>query len=108
MTNKKRKYCNPMVKETFRKINDNGYVLILDGLMWKLEHKIVVENFIGRKLKKEEVIHHLDFNKKNNKIENLMLFHNQKEHASFHIKIKKFGITNPIAKQIEERWENFK
>lgn len=104
----KKKYNNPMVKEKFRKINDAGYVLVLDGIKWRLEHHVVVENFIGRPLEKNETIHHLDFCKENNHIENLMLFPNQKEHAAFHIKLKRFGETNPISKQILERWDNFK
>jgi hypothetical protein len=40
----------------------NGYVL---------EHRIVVENEIGRILNSNEVVHHRDGNKKNNKISNL-------------------------------------
>ena len=72
------------------------------------EHRLVAEKFIGRYLTKEEVIHHLDENKKNNKIENLMIFSNQTEHMKFHLKLKQFGITNPIKRQIENRWEEYK
>lgn len=72
------------------------------------EHLIVVEKFIKRKLKKAERVHHLDSNKKNNNIKNLMLFPNQKEHKSFENKIAQFGLTNPIKKQIANRWSEFK
>ena len=34
----------------------------------KLEHRLVVERFIGRELTKKERVHHLDEDKKNNKI----------------------------------------
>lgn len=70
------------------------------------EHRIVVEQFIGRYLSKEEIVHHLDKNGYNNKIENLMVFQSEKEHASFHIKVKKYGLTNPIKRQIENRWKD--
>ena len=69
------------------------------------EHLIVLEKFIGRRLKKAERVHHLDLNKKNNKISNLMLFKNDKEHISFHNKIRQFGMTNPIRRQIKNRWQ---
>lgn len=70
------------------------------------EHRLVVEKKIGRYLKKEEVVHHIDEDKSNNKIENLMLFSSQSKHVSFHSKIKQFGVTNPIKRQIKERWNN--
>jgi hypothetical protein len=98
-----------------RKINEQGYATIFvpnhpnankEGYV--LEHRFVVELKIGRFLKTEEVVHHIDENKLNNSIVNLMPFHSQKEHQSFHIKVKKYGFTNPIMKQINERWENFK
>ncbi|MCH8872064.1 HNH endonuclease [candidate division KSB1 bacterium] len=56
-------------------------------------------------MKKGECIHHIDFNKKNNKIENLMLFKSNSAHQKFHIKIRQFGITNPILRQIKNRWD---
>ncbi len=81
-----------------------GYTLV-KGL---LEHRIVVEEFIGRKLTKEEKVHHIDENKQNNNIDNLMLFSNDSEHIKFHNKVRQFGFTNPIKKQIKERWVTFK
>lgn len=35
-----------------------------------LEHRIVMENYLGRILDTNEVVHHIDGNKKNNSIEN--------------------------------------
>ncbi len=70
-----------------------------------LNHRKVVEDFISRKLKKGEVVHHIDENKKNNKIENLMIFTTHKKHMQFHNKVKQFGFTNPILRQIKNRWK---
>jgi len=68
------------------------------------DYRKLVEEFIGRKLKKEEVIHHLNSNRKDNRIENLMIFKSQAEHTSFHNKIRQFGMTNNIKRQIKNRW----
>lgn len=93
---------------------EQGYVLIYSPEHPKAvqnyvrEHRLVVEKFIGRYLNKEEVIHHIDENRQNNHISNLMLFKNQIEHSKFHTKIKQFGMTNPIRRQIAERWSNVK
>lgn len=46
------------------KANNEGYVY---------EHILVAEKKIGRKLKKSEVVHHLDFNRANNKPGNLLV-----------------------------------
>ena len=46
------------------KATKNHYVLM---------HRVVMENFLGRMLTDEEVVHHKDHNKKNNSIDNLEL-----------------------------------
>lgn len=74
---------------------------------YKFEHRIVVEKFIGRKFKKGEIVHHINLNKEDNRIENLMIFPNDREHIKFHTKIRQFGYTNPIKRQINNRWKEF-
>jgi len=69
-----------------------------------LEHRLVVEIFIGRLLTKEEKVHHISFNKQNNEIANLMLFPTNSAHMKFHTKIRQHGMTNPIRRQIVNRW----
>lgn len=52
-------------------------------------HRVVAEQMLGRKLKKSEVVHHIDGNKTNNDPSNLMVFLSQKEHARYHMQLKK-------------------
>jgi hypothetical protein len=107
MKRKEKKYNNPLVKTTFRRKKDNGYILVVDGMKWVLEHKKVMEAYIGRALKEGETIHHISGDKMDNRIENLMLFPNQKEHKAFENKIRQFGMTTPILKQISERFKEY-
>ena len=69
------------------------------------EHRVVVEAFIGRLLTKEEVVHHINEVKADNAISNLMLFPTQSAHMKFHTKIRQHGMTNPIRRQIQNRWK---
>jgi hypothetical protein len=47
------------------------------------QHRIVMEKIIGRKLRKGEIVHHIDENKKNNDPNNLQVM-TQSEHARLH------------------------
>ena len=49
----------------------------------RLEHRVVVEKHIGRKLKRNEHIHHINGDKKDNRIENLCIMSPQ-EHVDLH------------------------
>ena len=91
-----------------KKITDKGYIRVFYNGNWIYEHILVVEKFIGRELFEGEVIHHIDSNKQNNNINNLMLFPNQAAHAHFHRQIKQFGVTRPRLREIKERWKNVK
>jgi fido (protein-threonine AMPylation protein) len=53
---------------------------------WVPEHRYIMQEKLGRKLLKNEVVHHKDGNKTNNNINNLELFENNKEHKSAEIK----------------------
>jgi len=48
-----------------------------------LEHRLIMEKHIGRKLKRNEVVHHKDENKLNNNLDNLVLM-TKKEHDAYH------------------------
>ena len=60
-----------------------GYICESEDGKARLQHRLVVERFLGRKLKRTEVIHHVDGDKTNNSIENLQLM-NQSDHIRVH------------------------
>jgi len=49
-----------------------------------LQHRLVMERHLGRILASDEVVHHIDGDKTNNEIANLLLLSSQAEHARFH------------------------
>ena len=57
-----------------------------DGYVW--EHRLIVEGVIGRFLTPDEVVHHVDGDKKNNKPENLQVM-SSGEHLKLHSERKK-------------------
>ena len=71
----------------------NGYKRITtkDGRRME-EQRYVYEQFLNRILKKGETVHHIDFDKLNNIIDNLVLFNSQSEHRKCHMEsIEKCG-----------------
>lgn len=72
-----RGYYEIMEKE-HPKADSSGYVY---------EHRSVMEKRLGRRLLRSEVVHHIDFNKLNNNIDNLLLM-GRGEHGNYHVRMK--------------------
>ena len=45
-----------------------------------LEHILIMSNYLGRPLTKEEIVHHINFLKKDNILKNLYLYPNRSKH----------------------------
>lgn len=58
---------------------------------YKREHTHVMEQSLGRLIKKGEIVHHIDCNKLNNDLNNLWLS-NQKLHRAAHTSLEKLGL----------------
>lgn len=74
-----------------RKKTLGGYILVYapdhpyaQSHGYILEHRLVVETSLGRHLHPKEVVHHIDGDKTNNKLENLKLVSTHREHLDYH------------------------
>lgn len=84
-----------------RFIASTGYVYILSpnhptksakrGKKYVAEHNLVMEKNLERFLEKNERVHHLDGNKQNNQLSNLMLFPTNGKHIEFEQKVSSFA-----------------
>ncbi len=61
----------------------SGYIYIWDKGRQRhnYEHRLVMENYLGRKLYKGETIHHKNGNKSDNRLENLQLCTSMSDHV---------------------------
>ena len=74
-----------------------GYItLSINGKIIR-EHRYVMEQYLGRQLTNEEYVHHIDFVKTNNALENLFLFKNDGNsiHLMYHGYIKNNEYISP-------------
>lgn len=78
-----RKHAESKIKDGYRYIFKPDHPnKDIDGYV--PEHRLLMENKIGRYLRKEEVVHHINHNRLDNRIENLMLIGSNSEHIKLH------------------------
>lgn len=70
---------------TDKKYSD--YKWVWNGTRMKAEHRMIMENHLGRVLESWEHVHHINEDPKDNRIENLMIV-TAKEHGKIHKKLK--------------------
>ena len=88
------RYTEPELKRNSEKIKGvtehQGYKMVKKinhkyktGNGYVKKHRLVMEQSVGRYLSRDEIVHHIDGNKKNNNIDNLMIV-TMAEHRAIH------------------------
>lgn len=80
-------------KYPYKKLN-------LGGTTRRDEHRVVMEQIVGRPLKRTEVVHHKDGDRRNNDPANLEIL-DAADHGSLHAKGQNLGEDNHAAKLTE-------
>jgi len=100
------------IKDVFPQANSHSqdYLWIrFSGKSIAAEHKIVAEFNLGRKICSGEVVHHKDYNGKNNAISNLVVM-SRSDHTYLHSR-NMIGDKNPMRRAqtewSEEKWEQY-
>jgi hypothetical protein len=67
----------------------HGYIMVkVAEHKYKPLHRILIEKYIGRRLRHSEHVHHIDGDPLNNKLSNFFVFKNSGHHLNFECLIK--------------------
>ena len=89
--NKIRNKSKRQVKSKNNTVIYDGYEIVrVEGKAVRY-HRHLMEKKIGRKLNKEEIVHHIDCDKLNNNIDNLFLCESTSEHNKIHDNLEKLA-----------------
>lgn len=79
-------------------VRQDGYLMFsaMDGSRNKYVHRVIAERVLDRALLDREVVHHIDNDKQNNKIENLYLFRHQSAHQRWHRFLRRHGLDGEL------------
>ena len=75
------------------RLQKNGYMTIQIANKKYYIHRLVMENYLGRKLEANETVHHINGNKTDNRIENLKLM-SKSDHCKMHAIENNLGKSN--------------
>lgn len=89
-------------------ITGNSYngIRVGDKVVRLSRHKVAI--VLNRNLKPEEVVHHIDGNRRNDRYDNLMVFGSQKDHLDFHKGKKVNPLFDPRGKKFFTELEDLK
>lgn len=77
-----KRWGDPLHSDKKERATIDGYYR--DGKTGRREHRVIYEKYYGVILTKDEVIHHINFIKTDNRIENLWKYNNASEHIKAH------------------------
>lgn len=82
-----KRWGDPLHADNKERATVDGYYR--DGKTGRREHRVIYEEYYGVKLTENEIIHHINFVKTDNRIENLWKYPNASEHIKAHRKFER-------------------
>ena len=101
-------YCSPQCSKKYNlpkgfSQSSSGYILILVDKKYLPYHRFIIEQKTKRKLKKDEIVHHKNGIKSDNRIANLEVLS-----FSDHVRLHAFERAPSVKEFIREKRKNFK